>query len=220
MSLAEHGSPDLEERNRRVPRVSHRPGTVAAVPSPTIDAEPSRVVRVLPDEPGINKVFDYLVPAALEGAELIQVGTMVRFSLHGRRMGGWIVAVDVSATAAGEKLRALTKVTGIGPPAELFALADWASWRWWGRPASFLRTASPERAVRGLANVSPLDPELVPVASVADELSDVAAKALADGGVTVLRSSPDTDPFAVIIEAVRHGGHGGEIGRASCRERV
>ena len=51
--------------------MSHRPGTVAAVPPPTIDAEPSRVVRVLPDEPGINKVFDYLVPAALEGAEQI-----------------------------------------------------------------------------------------------------------------------------------------------------
>ena len=190
--------------------LSYPTGTVAAVPPPTIDAEPSRVVRVLPDEPGINKVFDYLVPAALEGAELIQVGTMVRFSLHGRRMGGWIVEVDVEPAAV-EKLRALTKVSGIGPPAELFALAEWASWRWWGRPASFLRTASPERAVRGLPAVSPIDPELVPVASVPDELSDVAAKKLADGGITVLRSSPDTDPFAVIIEAVRHGGARGAL---------
>ena len=60
-------------------------------PAPT---EPRpRVVRVLPDVPAIDKTFDYLVPDAL--GDQVRVGTVVRVELHGRRVGGWVVADDV-----------------------------------------------------------------------------------------------------------------------------
>ncbi len=102
------------------------------------------VVRVLPDVPAIDKTFDYLVPDALR--DQVRVGDVVRIELHGRRVGGWIVAVDVTPPA-GVELRALAKRSGVGPPQEIIDLASWAAWRWAGRPASFLKTASPERVV-------------------------------------------------------------------------
>ena len=42
----------------------------------------------------------------------------------------------------------LRGVTGFGPPADVLELAEWAAWRWAGRPAHFLRTASPPGAVK------------------------------------------------------------------------
>jgi primosomal protein N' (replication factor Y) (superfamily II helicase) len=106
-----------------------------------------RVVRVLPDEPAIAKTFDYLVPEGL--GDQVRVGTRVRIALGPRRVGGWIVATDVEPPPDRE-LRPLAKLSGYGPPAELIDLAHWAAWRWAGRPATFLRTASPERIVTAL----------------------------------------------------------------------
>ena len=106
-----------------------------------------RVVRVLPDEPAIAKTFDYLVPDSF--GDQVRVGDRVRIALATRRVGAWIVAVDV-APPAGVSLRPLAKWSGRGPGPDLLELADWAAWRWAGRPATFLRTASPERVVRTL----------------------------------------------------------------------
>ena len=102
------------------------------------------VVRVLPDVPAIDKAFDYLVPDALRNE--VRVGDVVRVELHGRRVGGWIVAVGVDPPD-GVALRPLAKRSGRGPTPELIELADWAAWRWAGRAASLLRTASPPRVV-------------------------------------------------------------------------
>ena len=49
------------------------------------------VAKVVPDVTGLDKHFDYLVPPALSGR--ITVGSRVRVPLHGRRIGGWVVAV-------------------------------------------------------------------------------------------------------------------------------
>jgi len=114
-----------------------------------------RVVRVLPDEPAISKTFDYLVPEAF--GDQVRVGTRVRIALGPRRVGGWVVATDVVAPPD-VALRPLAKLSGLGPTPELIELADWAAWRWAGRPASFLRTASPDRVVDRLP--SPLHPGL------------------------------------------------------------
>ena len=57
----------------------------------------------------------------------------MRVALHGRRVGGWVVADDV-APPPGVSLRPLAKVTGWGPPPEVLELAEWAAWRWAGRP--------------------------------------------------------------------------------------
>ena len=64
------------------------------------------------------------------------------------------------------ELRPLAKRSGLGPPAELIDLARWAAWRWAGRPASLLRTASPDRNVAQL----PASPPARAVASPDHEL--------------------------------------------------
>jgi primosomal protein N' (replication factor Y) len=107
--------------------------------------------------PALDRVLDYTVPEAMASA--VGVGTIVRVPLQGRRVRGWVVEVDRSPPP-GVRLRAIAKVTGHGPSAELIDLAHWAAWRWAGRALTFLRAASPERAVRTLppprrAGVSP-----------------------------------------------------------------
>lgn len=102
---------------------------------------------MLPDRPGINKTFDYVVPPELDAR--VEPGTVVRVELHGRRVGGWVVDDDVEP-APGLALKPIAKVSSIGPTPELLDLAEWAAWRWAGAPAHFLRTASPERNVSAL----------------------------------------------------------------------
>jgi primosomal protein N' (replication factor Y) len=142
------------------------------------------IARVLPDLP-LDKVFDYLIPSHL--ADQVRVGTMVRVPLHGRRVGGWVVAL-ADAPGTDRPLQPLAKVTGWGPPADLVALARWASWRWAGRPAQLLGTASPLRAVRSLPPPPPPSP---PSAGGADV-------ALGEG-VTVVRVPPAGDVLSLAL---------------------
>lgn len=104
-------------------------------------------VRVLPDVAGLDKHFDYAVPAELDGH--IIVGTRVRIDLHGRRVGGWVIAVGVDPPA-GVVLRPIAKVTGWGPTPDLVDLSAWAAWRWAGRRRALLAAASPARATARL----------------------------------------------------------------------
>lgn len=157
-----------------------------------------RVVRVLPDEPAIDKLFDYAVPSAM--AESAQLGAVVRIDLHGRRVGGWIVDADV-VPDHGVALRPLAKVSGWGPSEDLIDLASWAAWRWAGRPASFLRTASPERVVRSLPAPGPAT-TTVPTGAAGDHT--VVADALA-GGPRVVRMPPSSDGYELALGAARLG---------------
>ena len=134
------GDADPEPSPEPTPARAHS----AQRPSPPPD---SLVVRVRPDEPAIDREFDYLVPARF--VPEIRVGTMVRIPLHGRRVGGWVTELDVEPPS-GVTLASITKVTGWGPPPEVFDLAGWAAWRWAGRRATILRTASPPGAVRAV----------------------------------------------------------------------
>lgn len=127
----------------------------------------------------------------------MQVGTIVRVPLHGRRVGGWVVADSVDPPA-GVQVRDLAKVTGWGPAPEIIDLARWAAWRWAGRTASLLRTASPPRAVRALPAAPRRD---VPLGGVDDELlADAFAR-----GRAVLRLPPAADLFPVALAAARRG---------------
>jgi primosomal protein N' (replication factor Y) len=157
-------------------------------------------VRVRPDVPGLDKCFDYLVPPELAGE--VRVGSVVRISLHNRRVGGWVVADDVDPPA-GVELRPLAKVTGWGPPPELVDLADWAAWRWAGRPVAALRTASPDVAVRGLPR-SPARPAAPAVTVATGDLDALAAEALGES-VAVLRLPPAADPYALLVAAAARG---------------
>lgn len=153
------------------------------------------MVRVLPDQPAIDKRFDYLVPDSL--GDQVRVGSQVRVELHGRRVGAWVVE-DGAAPPPGVTLKAVAKVTGWGPTPELIELATWASWRWAGRAASFLRTASPERAVRNLPAVRA---RTHPVSGVVDE---VVTAAFAHERA-VLRLPPVADGYEVALAAAGRG---------------
>jgi primosomal protein N' (replication factor Y) (superfamily II helicase) len=189
---------------------------ISAIP---VQVGPSadRVVRVLPDETGINKVFDYLVPAGMIGAGLVDVGTMVRISLQGRRVGGWIVAVDVEPAMDMAKLKPIAKISSIGPGETIVSLARWGSWRWWGKPAHFLRAASPANNVRALPSIKPLDTALLPVSLSTDHAAALTAKALAvapiDGELrpVLLQLPPASDFFGVVLEAARFAGDRGVL---------
>jgi primosomal protein N' (replication factor Y) (superfamily II helicase) len=157
--------------------------------------ERDRVVRVLPDVKGFEKRFDYLVPESM--ASRVFVGSMVRIELAGRRVGAWVTEVDVEPPA-GVTLRPIAKVTGRGPTADLFELADWVAWRWAGRPQHFLTTASPDTAVVALPaprrNANP-----IPVA-----LDPWLDRAFAEGG-SMVRLPPANDPYDIALAACRRG---------------
>ena len=155
------------------------------------------MVRVLPDVPAIDKTFDYLVPDEL--GDQVRVGTMVRIALAGRRVGGWVVADDV-VPPAGVKLRPIAKVTGWGPPAELVDLAQWAAWRWAGRPATLLRTASPATAVRGLPPPARPGPPAAVVGGDDELVRDAFARPR-----TLVRLPPAADPFPYVAAAAARG---------------
>jgi primosomal protein N' (replication factor Y) len=157
-----------------------------------------RVVRVLPDAVGIDKEFDYRVPDGVE----VQVGDVVRVPLQGRRVGAWVVAVDVDPPP-GIDLKALTKVSGRGPAPELIDLAGWAAERWAGRRASFLRTAAPPGVVRSTdRRPGPRQPG----AEVA--LGPAATRALAVERA-VLRLGPGADRYPFVFEAARRSAAAG-----------
>ena len=159
-----------------------------------------RVVSVVVHEGGRGKPFDYLVPDDLAGR--VELGTMVRVDLAGRRLGGWVVADGVEPPP-GRVLRPLAGVRGVGPDAGLIELARWAAWRWAGRWSHFLGTASPERAVLGLPPPPPpIPPIAVPTAD--DGHAALIADALA-GGSAVVRLPPSADTFALVTEAARRG---------------
>ncbi|MBV9411736.1 MAG: hypothetical protein JO148_09070 [Acidimicrobiia bacterium] len=154
------------------------------------------IARVLPDVGAIARVFDYLVPPEMEAS--VTVGTMVRVTLHGRRVGGWVVEL-AEEPATDRALQPIAKVRGLGPPPALVELSKWAAWRWAGPRATFLGTASPATAVRGL----PSAPASLPNAAV-PVADDLAADAFS-ANRTLLRLPPARDPFPVVFEAARRG---------------
>lgn len=144
------------------------------------------MARVLPDLP-LDKVFDYLIPDHL--ASEVRVGTMVRVALQGRRIGGWVVGLADDA-GTDRPLRPLAKVTGWGPSADVVALARWAAWRWAGRTAQLLRTASPPRVVRALP---------------APATGNTRGSGGLANGVRVMRIPPAGDVLPFVVSAAAQG---------------
>jgi primosomal protein N' (replication factor Y) len=156
-----------------------------------------RTVRVVVDEPALDKTFDYLVPDGL--ADQVRLGAPVRVPLHGRRVGGWIVGVD-EAVPAGVALRPLARIGGFGPEPDLLDLAGWAAWRWAGRPVHFLRTASPATRVLGLPAAGAATPAEVPLGPTGSLVDDALS-----AGASVLRLPPAADRFEVVQAACGRG---------------
>jgi primosomal protein N' (replication factor Y) len=156
------------------------------------------VARVVPDVTGLDKQFDYLVPAAL--VPQVQVGSLVRVPLHGRRVGGFVVAIgDPDPAIPLDKLKAITKVSGIGPGADIHALARWASIRWAARRVRpFLVAASPPTMVTRVPAARRSS------AAVPDPVHAGAGRLLGVGG-GVLRLPPTADELPVVLAACRLG---------------
>lgn len=153
--------------------------------SSSSSSDRSRIARVLPDVSGIDTEFDYEIPDAM--VPRVRTGTIVRADLNNRRIRAWVLDPDASALD-GVKLKALTKVTGAGPSAELIDLAEWASWRWFGKRQFFLITASPPRAIH----------DVLPEMRVSDSGERVS-------NVSLLRLPPAMSSFDTIVEGVSHG---------------
>jgi primosomal protein N' (replication factor Y) (superfamily II helicase) len=100
----------------------------------------------------------------------------------------------------GVVLRPLAKWSGRGPTPELIELAEWAAWRWAGRTASLLRTASPERVVTGL----PAAPRRSPVAEHAVDAEVTAALSTASPSLLV-RLPPAAPVDPVVLAAAARG---------------
>jgi primosomal protein N' (replication factor Y) (superfamily II helicase) len=152
-----------------------------------------RVVRVMIDEPAVEREFDYSVPDSFDAH--VRVGTPVRVPLHGRRVGGWVVADHVDPPA-GVSLLPVARSGGWGPEPELIELARWAGWRWAGRAPHFLRAASPAVRSTGL----PAAKRTAPPALDGDLLSDATA-----GTPLVLQLPPGADRVGVVFSAASRG---------------
>ncbi|WP_419928118.1 hypothetical protein [Candidatus Poriferisocius sp.] len=150
-------------------------------------------VRVLTDVLAIDREFTYTVPEGWADDPRFGVGTMVRVVLHGRRVGGWITEVGVEAPEEVE-LTPLAKLSSVGPGRELMDLSEWAAWRWAGRRAHFLRTASPQRVVAGLPR--PQRSRMVPSGDYADHF---------EGEGRTLRQGPSDDPLPIALAAASRG---------------
>ncbi|MEO8266419.1 MAG: hypothetical protein ABI706_13040 [Ilumatobacteraceae bacterium] len=154
-----------------------------------MDPSSPLVARVVPDVTGLDKQFDYLVPDAMR--DRVAVGSMVRVSLHGRRVGGWIVSLgDPDGSVAVTRLIALAKWSGVGPGADLIDLARWASVRWGaGRLRPFMVAASPPGLVGMLPSAHP-----------------GRARATADNPLPrLIRLPPSGDHLSVLVEALSRG---------------
>ncbi|MDE0653692.1 MAG: hypothetical protein OXI26_08575 [bacterium] len=184
---------------------------------------------MLTDVVAVDREFDYDVPESWQRdgrAARLTLGTMVRVTLKGRRVGGWVTALDPEAegrpgtaesqpgfrlggdrgTAAehGVDLLPLSKLVGVGPPPGVLELAGWAARRWAGRRATFYGTASPPRVVEALplggADPLPAAPP-TPVAAGSDEFWDAPfAKE-----TSVVRIPPAGDRGPLLAAALRRG---------------
>jgi primosomal protein N' (replication factor Y) len=155
-------------------------------------------VRVLPDVTGLDKAFDYSVPESLRGR--LTIGTIVRVPLHGRRVRGWVVAVDSPAEVAVDRLQPVARFSSIGPDGALVELAGWASMRWAaGRLRPFLVAASPP------LNVTSLPPAASGNAAPPSSTMAAAAAGVIAGGGGVVMIPPAMSPIDAIVAATHHG---------------
>ena len=149
-----------------------------------------RVVGVVADVPALDRVLDYVVPA--RWADQVDVGTVVRIPLQGRRVRGWVVEVD-RTPPPGLALRAVTRISGIGPPADLIDLGRWAAHRWSGKLVTFLRAATPERAVH----------HVVPVAGTGAHREGADSSPGDDGGALLHAAAHDAEGSAAPVRVLR-----------------
>lgn len=170
----------------------------------TTTPPPGRTVRVICDVAAVDKTFDYVVPDRLisrfgtSGFDPIRIGTMLRVPFHGRQVAAWIDEIDTTPPE-GVELRAATKISSVGPPADVVELARWAAWRWAGRVQTFLGAASPPSMVASLPRAGRPAPS-----SLGQRIGDRIAGAF-EHPVSVVRLPPAASPLEVIRAGAMRG---------------
>ncbi len=171
-----------------------------------------RVVGVLPDVTGVDKIFSYLVPGPLDSQ--VAIGSIVRVPLGSRRVRGWVI--EDQGTPSDVALREIHSFVSLAATAELVELARFGVWRYAARLRAFLVAASPDHNVRelrrdrGADHTVALEQRAPADASV---LGDAVAGALAKSG-DVLRlptGTPRLDIARAGIAAIRAQNPGGSI---------
>ena len=152
-------------------------------------------VEVLPDVTGIDRPFHYLAEEPLE------LGTIVRVALQGRRVRGWVVAVG-TPVPEGIELRSIIEVVSLGPPPLVVEVCRWAAWRFAGRLRTLLVAASPERVVRAVGpGGRSMSPGRAPEGTVADRVREAIS-----AGDAVLRLPPAEERQPVVEAALAEMG--------------
>jgi primosomal protein N' (replication factor Y) len=167
----------------------------------------TRVCRVAVDVLAVERLFDYLVPEGL--GEVVEVGTIVRVPLHGRRVRAWVVADSVESEAPPGRLRPLLGAVSAGPPADVVDLTAWAAHCFAGPRLPLLRAASPPAIVRpGPAPAAEFPPARPSGRGDDPEAAAIAAEAAAAMPATVaaIRWPPATDPAPLVAALLpEHG---------------
>ncbi|MGP8065722.1 MAG: hypothetical protein ACLP81_05015 [Acidimicrobiales bacterium] len=154
-----------------------------------------RIVAVLPDVTGVDRSFDYAVPAAISSG--VELGSIVRVPLHGRNVRGWVVAE--SSAREGYELRQIVDVVSRGPAPEVVGLGRFGAWRYAGRLRPFLVAGSPRRLVRALPATRPMRrPAPAPENSA---IAEATRRALASPS-SVLRLPPAAPRLEVVVAAL------------------
>ena len=162
-----------------------------------------RIVAVLPDVTGVDRSFAYAVPAAL--APAVEIGSIVRVPLHGRKVRGWVVGS--ADEPDGYELREIIGVVSRGPSAELVELGRFGAWRYAGRLRPFLLAGSPRRIVRVLPPAPPARAAAALPVPGSSEIAGATLRALAMPS-SLLRLPPAAPRLDVVTEALDWAGSG------------
>ena len=170
----------------------------------------TQIARVVVDVTGVDKPFDYLIPAELSAD--VAVGSRVRVPLHRREVPGWVMAVldERGSNVDVAKLLPLAKVTSCGPSTEVVALIEWAVARYASRRRPFYVSASPQRRVPRLLATRYVARERSGADSWrngSDLASDVTAlsKLLRHGRGGLVQCGPASNHAALLQAVIAHG---------------
>lgn len=166
----------------------------------TLTGSSTLVASVVPDVSGVDKAFDYLVPARLIGG--VGVGCRVRINLNNRRVSGWVVSLSTTSDVDPSRLMEIVSVSGQAVDPVLMPLVQWVSQSCFGTLRSVLVAASAPR-VRAKPVSSRVSPTFEPAD---DDVARAAHGLLGRGGGLLV-----VPPLASALSAVSAAATGGSV---------
>lgn len=163
---------------------------------------------MVPDVSGIDKTFDYLVPESI--AVAVSVGNRVRVDLHGRRVGGWIVALgqhgdDGFTDVPIEKLIPIAKHSGSGVVPHLVPVALGVARKFFGPTRAVFQSASSPRVTRSIGRA--VHGAIVPSDdAVASCVTEVATAASGNGHSVHVVTIPPLESVLSLIAVLAQQG--------------